>query len=566
MDERSRANIAAARTLPGARQGEAPDTGGFASLLEVWRRRASESPQQPYLTFYDEGDAAERLSYGACWERIAKLATYLTGVLRLRPGDRLASLMVNHSDTVLLSFAAWCAGLTVVPINVEESIDRIRFTLENSEARALFVYGPLREKAEHLVLGLASLQHVVAIEEDGWEGDSDFRRRVAACPSAFVPEPAPELDTEAFIVYTSGTTGAPKGVILTQGNLLVDAAAIAAWHHIGAGARMMCVLPIHHVNGTVVTLLTPLVAGGSVVLNRRFRSAGFWRRVAEERVEIISVVPTLMQFLLEAKEPRDGLDLRALRHFICGAGPLTVDLALRFEERFGVPIMHGYGLSETTCYSCFLPLELTPEEHRHWLSHYGFPSIGVPLPCNAMAIFDKEGKGIEQPQGERGEIAIRGANVMGGYYQRPDANAETFLYQWFRSGDEGFMIRDARNRPFFFITGRIKELIIRGGVNLSPFEIDEVLQRCPGVKSAIAVGFEHDYMGEEVGAYVQCEPGASLTAQEIQEHCRKAGLSFAKLPKVVLFGEDIPVTSTGKYQRTRLQRLFEPYRRIQFRE
>jgi long-chain acyl-CoA synthetase len=325
----------------------------------------------------------------------------------------------------------------------------------------------------------------------------------------------------------------------------VDADCIARWHGLDAASRLACVLPIHHVNGLVVTLVTPLLVGASTVLLRRFQTTTFWKRIADEGVHVVSVVPTLLAFLLEDEAGSAGQDLARFRHLICGAGPLTVELARRFEERFGHRIVHGYGLSETTCYSCFVPLDLSASEHAHWMREAGFPSIGVPMLANEMAIHDADGK--ELAPRVRGEIVLRGVNVMRGYYRRPEANDETFAHGWFRSGDEGFFERDAQGRPFFFITGRIKELIIRGGVNLSPFEIDEVLNAIPGVKRGLAVCFENDWYGEEVGAYVQVETGARVDAEAILSACREK-LPFSKAPKAVVFGP-LPRTSTGKIQK-----------------
>ncbi len=213
-----------------------------------------------------------------------------------------------------------------------------------------------------------------------------------------------------------------------------------------------------------------------------------------------------------------------------------------------------------------LPTALSDEEHAAWMRDHGFPSIGTPLAPNEMAIHDDRGQPVAE--GERGEIVIRGVNVMKGYYERPEANAETFAHGWFRSGDEGFLRTDAEGRPFFFITGRIKELIIRGGVNLSPLEIDEVLNRIPGIARGLAVGFENRWYGEEVGAYVmreeEGEEGAALDAEAVLAACREE-LSFSKSPKVVVFGDDVPVTSTVKYQRGRLRPLFAAWRDTQFR-
>jgi long-chain acyl-CoA synthetase len=432
-----------------------------------------------------------------------------------------------------------------------EDDPRIAFVLENSGVKAAVLLPEYAARARSLKAG----SNLLLL-------DLGALREKTSSLASIENLPRPEPEDDALIVYTSGTTGPPKGVVLSQCNLLVDAEGIAGWHGLREPSRLGCVLPIHHVNGLVVTLVTPFVVGASVVLFRRFRTHDFWPVVAREGVEIVSVVPTLLAFLLEDKKPKAGGTGR-LRHLICGAGPLTVDLARRFEERFRLRIIHGYGLSETTCYSCFLPLDLSEKEHGHWMRDFGFPSIGVPIPPNEMAIHDDAGRPLG-PR-ERGEIVIRGVNVMRGYHARPDANAQSFAFGWFRSGDEGFFEPDAQGRPFFFITGRLKELIIRGGVNLSPFEIDEVLSRIPGVSCGLAVGFENDWYGEEVGAYVKLEPGVSLDQEAILAACR-ARLPFAKAPKVVVFGEEMPVTSTGKYQRGRLRPLFATHKSTQFRE
>jgi long-chain acyl-CoA synthetase len=375
------------------------------------------------------------------------------------------------------------------------------------------------------------------------------------------------LDDEALIVYTSGTTGPPKGVVLTVANLLIDADAIADWHGFGINDRLMCVLPIHHVNGTVVTLITPFYFKGGVVLNRKFKSATFWKRLQDERISCVSVVPTLLEFLLDAND-NAKYHLQNFAGFICGAGPLLKDTAARFEERFGFPIRHGYGLSETTCYSCFLPNDLVLDEHRHWINDFDFPSIGVPLRHNEMTILDEEGR--PQPEMSRGEICIRGGTVCAGYYKRNDANEGAFQWGWFRSGDEGFYVRDMKGRPFFFISGRLKELIIRGGVNIAPLEIDDTLTRHPLVRFAMAVPFDHRYYGEEIAGYVVRRDGAvGLTEGELLNHCRRL-LPFSKCPKVIVFGEEVPYTSTGKPKRlelkTRLASQLAEYRNHQFKE
>jgi len=533
----------------------------WQSIGQLLDERAAEAPHRPFLAFHDEQGRAGAWTRQQFVQETARAAAWLSDELGIGPGDRVATLMANDPRTVFLYFAAWTLGATVVPVNCGEDDERVAYILRNAEARAALVHEDQLVRAESLRTGAPVEDWIQAggAPRNGFAHWGDVsRHHPAPLTSA-----SPTLDTECLIVYTSGTTGPPKGVALDQYDLLADAWSIADWHQFGPDDRAMCVLPIHHVNGTVVTLMTPMVSGGSVVLSRRFSAQRFWRVLAEEQCSWVSVVPTVLAFLCERGEDLAPLDLSRFRHFICGAGPLTVELARRFEEMFRKRIVHGYGLSETTCYSCFLPVGLPPHEHRRWMTAHGFPSIGCPLPVNEMAIQDPQGRDL--PPGERGEIVIRGHNVMMHYFRRPEANRDAFAHGWFRSGDEGFYLRGEDGRPYFFITSRLKELIIRGGVNYSPFEIDEVLNRIPGVRAAMAIGFEHSLYGEEIGAYVQREEGSTLTEEDVLAACR-AALPFAKRPKVVVFGEEFPVTSTGKYQRNRLKPLFERWRDTRFRE
>ncbi|MEP0005569.1 MAG: class I adenylate-forming enzyme family protein [Balneola sp.] len=508
-----------------------------------------------FLIYWDKEGNKTHLNYREFYDSVLDTARFFQSE-DLQVGDKIATISHNHWHTVVQYFAAWFCGMVVVPINLSEDDQRIEYILKNAGVKMALVRDEYVSRIKEIVESSPELSGMKLVE-CGKNTDSFSSK------TGDLKEPEFDSETDALIVFTSGTTGNPKGVVLSQRNLLEDARAISDWHNITFDTRMMCVLPIHHVNGTVVTLMTPFLVGGSVILNEKFQIDQFFPVIEEEDVKIVSVVPTLLQYLTSFYEDKETPELNNFSHIICGAGPLTVNVAKNFEAKFGKRIIHGYGLSETTCYSCYLPLDISNEEHQKWMKDFGYPSIGVAIPANEMAIHDENGNALEE--GERGEIVIRGVNVMKGYFNNPEANEKAFTNGWFRSGDEGFYQNDEEGNAYYFITGRIKELIIRGGINFAPLEIDEVINKAPGVKAGIAVGFENDWYGEEVGAYIELEEGADENEEEILTYC-KNHLPHAKTPKVIVFGNEIPVTSTGKYQRRKVAHLFSEWKEVQFRK
>ena len=508
-----------------------------------------------FLIYRDKEGNKTQLNYREFYDSVLDAARFFQSE-DLQVGDKIATISHNHWHTVVQYFAAWFCGLVVVPVNLSEDDHRIEYIFKNAGVKMALVRNEYVSRIKEVVESSPELSGMKLVECR--KNTDSFSSKTGT-----LKEPEFDSETDALIVFTSGTTGNPKGVVLSQRNLLEDARAISDWHNITSDTRMMCVLPIHHVNGTVVTLMTPFLVGGSVVLNEKFQIDQFFPVIEEEDVEIVSVVPTLLQYLTSFYEDKESPELKNFSHIICGAGPLTVNVAKNFEAKFGKRIIHGYGLSETTCYSCYLPLDISKEEHQKWMQDFGYPSIGVAIPANEMTIHDEQGNALEE--GERGEIVIRGVNVMKGYFNNPEANEKAFTNGWFRSGDEGFYQNDGKGNAYYFITGRIKELIIRGGINFAPLEIDEVINKAPGVKAGIAVGFENDWYGEEVGAYIELEEGADENEEAILAYC-KNHLPHAKTPKVIVFGNEIPVTSTGKYQRRKVAHLFSEWKEVQFRK
>ena len=554
----------------------------YRNVRHLLDNRAMESPNKVFLIHYDDDGNRTELTYAKFNAQVNQAVNLLLS-LGVKRGDRVATIAYNHEDTVIIYFACWKIGAAVAPQNIAEDDQRIAYILRNSGAVIALVRSEYLDRAEAIIhgtdegFGVENVSQIIQVGGEETNSYPHFHTLLNEHSATLDVEDDTTLDDESLLVYTSGTTGPPKGVMLLQYNMLVDAYGISAWQGITGNQRLMCILPIHHVNGTIVTLVTPMFVGGSTVLNRAYSSRHFWERIAKERVNIVSVVPTLLQFSCEFGDQQaakgesifgtgiEREDLSHFRHLICGAGTLAVQLTRRFEDQFGFPILHGYGLSESTCYSCFLPIDLSWGTHQKWLQDYGYPSIGCPISTNEMAIFDPTGNGQQLGENERGEICIRGHNIMKHYYQRPDANTETFKFGWFRSGDEGFYAEDEQGRQFFFITGRIKELINRGGVKFSPFDIEEVLLEIEGVNIGLAIAFENDYYGEEVGAYVVLEEDASISEDQILSYCREQ-MTFEKSPKVVVFGDEIPVTSTGKYQRLKLRDRFKEWSSTQFRK
>lgn len=520
-----------------------PEWPDFASFLA-----SRHDDAETYLIELHHGRETRSVWTVAEWrKRVRSVATWLVheGV---GPDDSLATLAGNTADALALAKACWLLGACCVPLNPGDSAERQAFILRNASIRLLMHGEEQRAVAEGLSAAvgvrLGATADMAAVQAPA---EAEPRTRALT------------LDKPALRVYTSGTTGDPKAVVLSLRNLLTDCHALTSALGWTAGTRVITVLPIHHVNGLIISSLLPWFAGLSTVLCDRFRSERLWSDAQAEGATVCSVVPSLLEFLLAAPdEPPAGF-----REVLCGAGPLLVETVLDFEHRFRLPVRHLYGLSETTAVLTLMP-SLTEEVRRKWHRESGFPSVGPAVPHARVAVLDEDGRPVGP--GVRGELAARGAVVMDSYAGRAEETAHAFRGGWFHTGDEGFWKPGEDGRPYYFITGRIKELIIRGGANISPFEVDAVLHSHPGVRFGLAIPFENRFYGEEIAAYVVCD--GTVTAEEILAHSARY-LDHARCPKVVVFGNDVPYTATGKAKRlelkARLAPLLAQYRESQFR-
>ena len=380
----------------------------------------------------------------ACCARRRALAAALK-TRGLRAGDKVALLMPNGYQTASLFLGAMIGGFVVTPLNLRSSRAGLAYALDHCDCKILFA-SPAQ--SAQLAEALPLMSRKIAIETI----DVDASQLFPDAPEGFELEPLDE-NAPALLMYTSGTTGTPKGVLLTHRNLVAAAASVAKWHGLHPGDRVLSSLPLYHINGQVIGTLAPFLSGGSIVAPHAFSVSSWWGDVEAYRCTWINMVPTIIAYLLNAAAgapPRRFPDLRFGRS---ASAPLPPEHHRAFEESFGVPVIEGMGMTESASVTFCNPMQL---ERRK----YG--SVG--LPCGVEA-FIADAKGRELPNGEAGEIRFRGPNVMGGYYKSRERTLEALDAAGFlRTGDLGFRDEDG----FFFVTGRLKELIIKGGENIAP--------------------------------------------------------------------------------------------------
>jgi acyl-CoA synthetase (AMP-forming)/AMP-acid ligase II len=436
------------------------------------------------------------------------------------PGDTVALVMPNGLGTLQLLLGAMHAGVCVNPVNLLSQPDQMRYVLDHCDCKLVLAAPDWADKVRALMPALV----VLAVDPDA-----------LALPADEADTPAPATQALALLMYTSGTTGNPKGVMLTQANLAANAASIAAEHALTAQDRVLGVLPLYHINAFAVTMLAPLASGGSVAMAPRFSAARFWTQAVDSGCTWINVVPTIISFLLEGGAPAREQTAR-IRFCRSASSALPPEHLRAFEAKFGIGVIETMGLTETVAPSFSNPLD--PAQRK-------VGAVGRASGGQARVV---DGRLQPVPDGTTGEITIRGPHVMQGYYQNPQATAEAFTPDgWLRTGDLGH--RDADG--FFFVTGRIKELIIKGGENIAPREIDEALLKHPAVLDAAAVGMPDPHYGQEILACVVLREGMACDEATLRTFAEQQ-LGRYKTPKQFRFVADLPRGPSGKVQRRKL--------------
>ncbi|MCB1754229.1 MAG: AMP-binding protein [Gammaproteobacteria bacterium] len=487
-------------------------------------------------TFLITPESGATVSYAELQAQ-CRLVGGLLDALQIDKGERVAMLMPNGYWSALVFLGVMYSGRVIIPLNAVSGDSALHYVLEHSDSRLILVEQSYRGKFSAVLDALPDTVRQFDLDLDQGADFPTTDNQPAGL------QPIAEDDT-ALQIYTSGTTGKPKGVLLTHRNVIAGGKNTALAHELSAEDRAMCVLPLYHINAEMVTIMAPLVSGGSVVLPYRFSTSVFWQMIAEHACTWFSVVPTIIAYLLEHAE-REGFDREALgglsqlRFGRSASAPLAPEIHRRFENMFGVPVIETMGLSETAAQILSNPMP--PGKPK-----YGSP--GIPF-GNEAKIIDENGKACAD--GVEGELMIRGDNVTKGYYKNPQATAEALTADgWLHTGD--LAMRDADG--FYFITGRLKELIIKGGENIAPREIDEALYEHPAVLEAAGFAVLDERYGQEVMACVALKPGLECNEAELSALLEQK-LGRFKCPQRIYFLDELPKGPSGKIQRLKLPAL-----------
>ncbi|GAC1321451.1 MAG: acyl--CoA ligase [Collimonas sp.] len=457
-----------------------------------------------------------------------KLSRYLIG-LGIQPGAKVALLMPNGYQTCRLFIGVMYGGFCVTPLNLLAHPSQLEYVLEHSDATIVFVAPDQLARLNAALANVAREVRVVVCDVDAEE--------CIPGPDSVLDIPVAGAEQDALMMYTSGTTGKPKGVLLANRSVVAGGQFVSSAHELGPQDRVMASLPLYHINAQIVTATAALVHGGSLVLPHRFSVSSFWDAVVQHQCSWINLVPTMISYLLYGPDPlAQGLDLSRVRFCRSASAPLPPSQHRAFEEKFKIGVIETMGLTETAA-PCFTnPLD--PSRRK----------IGSPGQAfgNQAKIVDIDGNTLAP--GTTGEIMVRGPNVMSGYYKSPEETAKAFAADgWLHTGDLGHLDQDG----FVFVTGRIKELIIKGGENIAPREIDEVLLRHPAVLEAAAVGIPDEHYGQEIMACVVLKPEERCSEHALREFCQ-AELGAYKTPKIFRFLDELPKGPSGKVQRLKL--------------
>jgi len=495
-------------------------------------QHAGATPDRPFLIAPESG---KTLNFAQLKDAVDDVGRRLDQ-LGLPRGAKVSFLLNNGYWTLRLFLGVMASNRIIVPLNAVAGTVQLVHVLDHSDSDVVFVAPEYRDRLAEI---MAQVKRPIRVIETSDDEGPDW----PVADDAVASPPAPGARDTALLLYTSGSTGLPKGAIISHRAVTSGGRNVVEGHQLTADDRALCVLPVYHINGAMVTVSAPLYSGGSVVMPKRFSATDYWRLVAENHCTWSSIVPTIIKYLLDRadREPYQfGNDerLAAFRFARSASAPLAAVTLEQWEQVFKLPMVETLGLTETAGTVASNPLPPAPRKPG---------SVGLPY-GNEIIIVDEQGRECAPQQ--VGELTIRGSNLLDNYYKNEEATEASIRAGWFYTGDLGKKDEEG----YIFITGRSKELIIRGGENIAPREIDDVLYRHEAILEAAAVGVDDENYGQEVVACVVLRDGYECAEDELKIFCEK-GVGRYKAPKIIYFFDDLPKGPSGKILRLSLPAL-----------
>lgn len=522
---------------------------GIAGLLA---EQVKTRPTNPAIFFADQV-----IDFDELGRRVRALVISLHEA-GIRCGDKVGVFFPNAPDFVAAFFAVVHMGGTVVPINPLLKADEIAHILSDSDAKGVIVHEQLVNELATSLPRLQKLETVFMLTYENVGGVDDGAKEnalrsnsagksivvldkdVLARKETTLDSTARQIaqhgvsvspDQVAVLVYTSGTTGKPKGAMLSHKNLFAAVEMKRDVLDFKDTDRILAVLPLCHIYGLAVVMLGMVSQGGAMVIVEKFDTIQVLQAIQNCKVTVMPAVPAMYQFMAMELEKNPTYDLSSLRYGLCGAAPLEAELLKRLDVAFGVPVLEGYALTETACIATITPLK-GPRK---------LGSVGPKVPGIQLHVVDSECRPLPHGKENIGQVAVKGPNVMQGYYKQPEATADCIKDGLFLTGDLGYFDEDG----YLYISGRTKELIIRGGQNVYPREVETAIMRMNNVLEVAVIGVPDKFMGERVKAVVVPRAGHTLTEDEVKEFCAGV-LAPYKVPRLVEFRDALPRNSTGK--------------------
>lgn len=501
-----------------------------STITEFINHHAQKSPDKIFLI---DANLDRHISYQQLKNDVLKLGSFLAS-RNIQPGDKVGFLLDNSYATTLLFLGSMYYGVNIVPVNAVSGQQQVQYTIEHSQCKLLFVSKNYEEKFEDILKNIPAEVFIYEQSED------------ITCKNDITPiQTKTTPDTPGVLIYTSGTTGKPKGVVLSHKAVIAGGRNTVLAHQIRQDDISLCVLPLYHINAEMVSIASTLISGSCAVVMNKFSTSNFWQTLAKYRCTWFSVVPTIINYLINDNYDVKQLDLSAVRFGRSASAPLSPEVHKKFEQAFGISIIETIGLTETSAQILSNPLN----KNKHG-------SVGVAY-GNEVNIIDEKGEFVKQ--GELGELVVKGDNVMSEYYRNTEATQQAFTQDgYLRTGDLGYQDQDG----FFFITGRKKELIIKGGENISPREIDDALYKHNAVLEACSFGVPDKNYGEEITACVYLKNNKQVKEEELISLC-KIDLGLYKTPRHIVFSSNpLPKGPSGKIQRLKVAKNYCKHNRI----